>query len=643
MLSCQYCPIGEFCVAGAIVGERCPTNFTTLHLGASSLDGCGCFSGLYEITNKSASSNRSCVTCPPGTACVESNVKLAALPLAQGYWRLNADAHDVRRCFTEHACIGGNNVTRQCNSSQTGPFCSVCADGYYGSDNSQLCELCAGNAILPFVPGVIILVLALALVIHVGVQYRRGQSTTAVLKEAANVGADALVNNDLVGVVEDEVIGKAEHEAVVKQADARSHLMNTLIAKLSGLQNKVRILIALYQMLGGVGIVFSIPYPPFYTAILHWMSSIIEMDLPKAMPLGCIFDYGFFGRILTRTLVPIAIIIILVVAGRVLQRKNQLELARLCSTAWFYVIFLVYPSCSSVIFQAFICDPLEDGSEVLRVDCAIVCWQGEHITIAIYAFLMLFVYPLGTPTFFAALLYVHGDLLQKIARDEVIIAADILKADQRRRSIASPSAPADEFTDKDAEHRASNAKNAREKLPPALKMLTDPYQMRCYWFEVFECARKVLIVGLPVLLPAGSSTQLILGLLVCFITMAMFSTYAPHGHAKDNTLSQVCQISLFFSLTASIALKTERDSSTNALAVILVILLAVPPALTFIFQSDLNFEQGFGVSKILKFAWRIFQGTAGKCLIWLLSTPERHALLRKPNDNETPGVQIAKV
>ena len=422
--------------------------------------------------------------------------------------------------------------------------------------------------------------------------------------------------------------------------------MSSLIAKLSGLQNKVRILIALYQMLAGVGIVFFIPYPPLYTATLLWISSIIEIDLPKAMPLGCIFDYGFFGRLLTRTLVPIAVIIVLLVAERMFQRMNKQDLARLCSTAWFYILFLVYPSCSSAVFQAFICDPLEDGSQVLRVDCAVVCWQGEHIAIAIYAFAMLFVYPLGTPAFFSALFYVHRELLQQIARDETIIAADVSKAELRRRSIASPNAAlSDQVLDVDTQQRALNAKDAREKLPPALKKLTEPYRMQCYWFEVFECVRKVLIVGLPVLLPPGSSAQLILGLLVCFVTMAMFSTYAPHSSAKDNQLSQVCQVSLFFSLTASIALKTESDSSINVLAVILVVLLAVPPALTFIFQSNLDFEECFGVSKIMSAAWRIFQRTAGKCLIWLLATPERDALLRKPNksdDDDTPAMLEVK-
>ena len=50
-----------------------------------------------------------------------------------------------------------------------------------------------------------------------------------------------------------------------------------------------------------------------------------------------------------------------------------------CSTfglsRWFYILFLVYPGASSAIFQAFICDRLEDGTPTLRVDYSITCWQ----------------------------------------------------------------------------------------------------------------------------------------------------------------------------------------------------------------------------------------------------------------------------
>ena len=44
-------------------------------------------------------------------------------------------------------------------------------------------------------------------------------------------------------------------------------------------------------------------------------------------------------------------------------------------------------------------------------------------------------------------------------------------------------------------------------------------------------------------------------------------------------LGTVCQTSLFFSLVSSIALKMEQDSSHDALGVLLLVMLAVPPVI----------------------------------------------------------------
>ena len=53
--------------------------------------------------------------------------------------------------------------------------------------------------------------------------------------------------------------------------------------------------------------------------------------------------------------------------------------------------------------------------------------------------------------------------------------------------------------------------------------------MRCgvYWFEVFECVRKISLVGLLIFVEHGSATQLIFGLLICFFSFGMYVSYEP--------------------------------------------------------------------------------------------------------------------
>lgn len=61
------------------------------------------------------------------------------------------------------------------------------------------------------------------------------------------------------------------------------------------------------------------------------------------------------------------------------------------------------------------------------------------------------------------------------------------------------------------------------QLPSTLRKLTTGYELRTYWWEIFECFRKVVLVSIPVALPPGSIDQLTLGLLVranCHRTIA---------------------------------------------------------------------------------------------------------------------------
>ena len=142
--------------------------------------------------------------------------------------------------------------------------------------------------------------------------------------------------------------------------------------------------------------------------------------------------------------------------------------------------------------------------------------------------------------------------------------------------------------------------------------------MKVYWFEVFECVRKICLIGLPIFFEPGSSAQLITGLLVCFLSYGMYSSYEPYIKDSDDLLAKVCQVSLFFSLVSSIALKMEPDKSTEALEGLLVFMLMVPPVLAFLFESDLDFEKGCNVPFIKEMAIKekvvkCFTSTLGSC------------------------------
>ena len=56
-----------------------------------------------------------------------------------------------------------------------------------------------------------------------------------------------------------------------------------------------------------------------------------------------------------------------------------------------FLIFLLYPSTSSMIFSTFICEDVDDGQSYLRADYSINCASPEHTLATSFALIMLLV------------------------------------------------------------------------------------------------------------------------------------------------------------------------------------------------------------------------------------------------------------
>ena len=53
---------------------------------------------------------------------------------------------------------------------------------------------------------------------------------------------------------------------------------------------------------------------------------------------------------------------------------------------------------------------------------------------------------------------------------------------------------------------------ARKQLPGSISKLVNGYEVRMWWFEIFECVRKLAVACLPVFFqPSGSPSQLVWG------------------------------------------------------------------------------------------------------------------------------------
>jgi len=134
--------------------------------------------------------------------------------------------------------------------------------------------------------------------------------------------------------------------------------------------------------------------------------------------------------------------------------------------------------------------------------------------------------------------------------------------------------------------------------------LINGYKRSAFWFEVFECVRKLAMVCMPVFFTSGSAEQLMFGLIVCFITFGIYAYHVPYTESKSNFLAQMCQCQIFFALLSSVALKFAAEAIDSAgarlLDYVLTTLTLLPGVILTVFQSPASriFDRDFRVQAV---------------------------------------------
>ncbi|CAN0442772.1 unnamed protein product, partial [Scytosiphon promiscuus] len=173
-------------------------------------------------------------------------------------------------------------------------------------------------------------------------------------------------------------------------------------------------------------------------------------------------------------------------------------------SAVIFVLFLVYSSTSSTVFQAFACDSLDDGHLYLRADYRILCTDPKHRAFQLYAVFMIAVYPVGIPLLFAVLLDRYCDVLSDPAADK-----------REALSIAS---------------------------------LWAPYRPDRFFYEIVEYGRRIMLTGVVVFIYPGDTAQIAITIVSTFFFFVVSEVLSPYESASDKWLSRSGHILIFFSM-----------------------------------------------------------------------------------------------
>ena len=571
-----------------------------------------------------------------------TGITLETLPLQDNHWRQFNWSLIILPCLKDGVCLGGDpvaDVPFQCRAGHEGPFCAACRDDYYMQ--AGMCSECDGSSQLAFIPFYILLLLVALVIAFVIYKACAGSEadTGDLVERIGNFGASVTSDGAAAVVAATQDVTIEAAIATVEDTQERNRFAKLCLyidKRGTQIMVKVKILIALYQVLNGIGLVFSIPYPSFYESSLAIIGGIVSIELPQVMPLACIYPwFNLYALLLLKTIGPLfgaallrflgAFLDVLACRASESRRRIITSLKQSSTDAIFFMLFLIYPSVSSTIFSVFVCQELPNGDSYLRLDFTIRCDDDDRPFWVLWAAISAIVYPLGIPLMYAYLLRykyrpqlevektaeamkVYRDRLAefagKDARELVNMTGPLCKEDLADITMGDNDSPSvQDLRDKLGPFKTAFPEEAaampwyvdwdsrrgeRVTLPSYVRKLIGGYERRTYWFEIFECLRKVMLVGLPVFFKPGSTGQLTLGLLICFFTYGVYNHFAPFVEKSDDILQTVCQVQIFFALLSSIILKTNPDQED--IANILTAMLFVPPLLGLYLETPLPGE-----------------------------------------------------
>lgn len=90
-------------------------------------------------------------------------------------------------------------------------------------------------------------------------------------------------------------------------------------------QVKLRILVSLVQVISQLGVVFAVPYPPFYDSMVDWLG-VFSLNFVEMMPLACMFHFDHDHSMMFYTGTPLVLAALTALTWR--QLKASVERKR---------------------------------------------------------------------------------------------------------------------------------------------------------------------------------------------------------------------------------------------------------------------------------------------------------------------------
>eukprot|EP00903_Cladosiphon_okamuranus_P017744 g16334.t1 len=457
------------CNPGSFVDFVEGDRYTDVCSGCAACNDCNVADGNHIPT---------CTNVLVNTKSAGDNVVLETLIVDGGYWRATPSSRDILACHNPGACLGGETeAAGYCADGYQGPYCAVCREGYAES-LAYTCSSCSDRKAR------VMAMVVLPVTVVLGVAF--------------------------LGYM------------ISKEHEVRLHRLKRLVPLQS-----IKIVIVVWQILTEFTSVATISFPDAYERFLDG-ADILNFDMGWILAAGCFLEIDFHDRVITSTLGPLTALSVLGLTYGVAWYRNRSchqalqKVRRKHVSVALWMTFLVYSSVSSTIFKVFSCENLDDGERYLRADYRILCSSSKHQAMQVYAGFMIFVYPVGIPLMYAALLF--------WGRDALKIAA---------------------------------VRNMDESHVQAAAQLSSPYRPGCFYYEVIECVRRVLLTGVIVFILPNERSQVAVTLVIACMFALVFEALAPYDSKWDAWISRSGHVIVLLSIFVAFLLEQQDSEETG--------------------------------------------------------------------------------
>ncbi len=564
---CQNCAVGKYnkelatisatqCISCELERPFSTTNYT----GASDNSSCICKKNYFMDQ-----SSKKCKVCPnPGGVCSASmtdkctediGIKSSTICSKRGYWRESQNALTFYPCLEQfNDCTGGPIVggdrDMQCQEGNTGILCAVCRDNWVRQarpDGKIMCTKCMSKvskqsfalAIMAFVfPTVLLFICSLIYLLWQTAKRTGSNSTSEFVSEQ--------VENEVTSTADAQGGATGEN---INAGTASTDSSSAMPEALKAIGSRFKILIGFSQIFSSFRVSIKMEWPAGFKQLMA-LFDFINVDLTgilsgvDACSLYSPFLTQFVYHMLLLPFCLSGILIAFCFSKYCFRRGRDGTLFSHTTKLMNMTIFLLYPGISTKVFRSLKCQKIGDHL-YLEADYSVKCFVGEHLNYTVLAFICMAVYVLGIPM---------GSYL-------------ILRKHQKH------------LWDTDSEkHRGVKQK---------FGSLYEQYNMDCWWWEVVEMFRKLLLTGVLVMVGSGTSVQVLFGILVSLVYLAFVLKKAPYQDNLDNWLQFFSSFTVVLTLQLAFALKTDSpDEGLYEVALLDFLLCAVN---TFVIFSGFLF------------------------------------------------------